>query len=316
MLSSKRNEPRHRCRLTRAEPIALPLPEDRGEAALEQTLKRLGTTASLLMIVAHPDDEDGALLTYLSRGLGVRATLFTLTRGEGGQNAMSADSYDALGIIRTNELLKADEYLRRKAAMGHRGGLRILEDAGRSRLRAGVTTAFSMTRCWRCGAVRPQIIVSTFVGGITDGHGQHQVSGEIAQEVFKAAADPKVFPEQLKNGLEPWQPLAVYSMTPFAPVTEKGMFDYATGKWAPAKFHNYVTGEWITGVPSTDVTLPVGTRDLDAGPQLCADCARGLGRAEVAVWRRQSRRSAGREHELSSVGVAAAAKRRARKAER
>ena len=63
-----------------------------GGAALEQALKRLGTTASLMMIVAHPDDEDGALLTYLSRGLGVRATLFTLTRGEGGQNAMSADA--------------------------------------------------------------------------------------------------------------------------------------------------------------------------------------------------------------------------------
>ncbi len=55
--------------------IALPLPEDRGQAGLEQTLKRLGTTASVLMIVAHPDDEDGALLTYLSRGLGARATL-------------------------------------------------------------------------------------------------------------------------------------------------------------------------------------------------------------------------------------------------
>ena len=90
--------------------IALPLPEDRGEAALEQSLKRLDTTASVMMIVAHPDDEDGALLTYLSRGLGARATLFTLTRGEGGQNAMSAESYDALGLIRTNELLKADEY--------------------------------------------------------------------------------------------------------------------------------------------------------------------------------------------------------------
>jgi len=63
--------------------------------AVEQSLKRLHTTASLMMIVAHPDDEDGPLLTYLSRGLGVRCTLFTLTRGEGGQNAMSADSYDA-----------------------------------------------------------------------------------------------------------------------------------------------------------------------------------------------------------------------------
>ncbi|MGA7829748.1 MAG: hypothetical protein WCA21_02165, partial [Terracidiphilus sp.] len=65
--------------------IALPLPEDRGAAALEQSLKRLATTASVLMIVAHPDDEDGALLTYLSRGMGARVALLTLTRGEGGQ---------------------------------------------------------------------------------------------------------------------------------------------------------------------------------------------------------------------------------------
>ena len=75
--------------LTDPTSIAMPLPEDRGAAALEQSLRRLSTTASLMMIVAHPDDEDGALLTYLSRGLGVRCTLLTLTRGEGGQNAMS-----------------------------------------------------------------------------------------------------------------------------------------------------------------------------------------------------------------------------------
>ena len=70
--------------------IALPLAEDRGLAALEQSLKRLGTTASVLMIVAHPDDEDGGLLTYLSRGIGARATLLTLTRGEGGQKSEPA----------------------------------------------------------------------------------------------------------------------------------------------------------------------------------------------------------------------------------
>ena len=65
--------------------VALPLPEDRGAAALEQSLRRLRTTASVMDIVAHPDDEDGALLTYLSRGQGARAILFTLTRGEGGR---------------------------------------------------------------------------------------------------------------------------------------------------------------------------------------------------------------------------------------
>ncbi|MGA3333429.1 MAG: PIG-L family deacetylase [Terracidiphilus sp.] len=239
---------------------ALPLPEDRGAADLEQTMKRLGTTASVLMIVPHPDDEDGALLTYLTRGLGARATLLTLTRGEGGQNAMSAESYDALGLIRTNELLKAGQYYGARQLWGTEadfGFSKTQEESfakwGHERVLYDAVLAVRM--------VRPQVIVSTFVGGVSDGHGQHQVAGEIAQEAFKAAGDPKVFPDQLKNGLEPWQPLAVYSRAPFAPVTGGRMFDYATGKWAPARFHNYVTGEWIEGSLPADVTIPVGMWD-------------------------------------------------------
>jgi len=240
--------------------VALPIAEDRGQAALEQSLKRLQTTASVLMIVAHPDDEDGALLAYLSRGMGARCTLLTLTRGEGGQNAMSADSYDALGLIRTNELLKAGEYYGAKQLWGTEVDFGFSKTQEESFARWGHDRVL-YDAVLAVRRERPQIIVSTFVGGITDGHGHHQVSGEIAQEAFKAAGDPKVFPEQLKDGLQPWQPLAVYSMVPFAPVTDKGMFDYATGKWAPAKFKNYVTGEWTADVPSTDVSIPVGTLD-------------------------------------------------------
>jgi LmbE family N-acetylglucosaminyl deacetylase len=243
---------------------ALSLPEDRGFADLEQTLKRLKTTASVLMIVPHPDDEDGALLTYLTRGLGVRATLLTFTRGEGGQNVMSAESYDALGLIRTNELQKADEYYGAQQLWGTEadfGFSKTQEESfakwGHKRVLYDAVLAIRM--------VRPQVIVSTFVGGPTDGHGQHQVAGEIAQEAFKVAGDPKMFPEQLKNGLQPWQPLAVYSRTPFAPVTNGKMFDYATGKWAPTRFHNYVTGEWIEGSLPADVTIPVGTWDATLG---------------------------------------------------
>ena len=247
-----------------ASSIALPLAEDRGQAALEQTLKRLGTTASVMMIVAHPDDEDGSLLTYLARGLGVRATLFTLTRGEGGQDAMSADTDDALGLIRTNELLKATEYYGAKQVWGTEADFGFSKTQQESFARWGhQRVLYDAVLAVR--RERPQVIVATFVGGVSDGHGQHQVSGEIAQEVFKAAGDPKIFPEQLKDGLEPWQPLAVYSRAPFAPVTAKGIFDYATGKWAPARFHNYVTDEWSTGAPSTDVMVPVGTFDPTLG---------------------------------------------------
>src|ERR1700723_170165 len=267
--------------LTDPSSVAMPLPEDRGAAALEQSLRRLSTTASLMMIVAHPDDEDGALLTYLSRGLGVRCTLLTLTRGEGGQNAMSGESYDALGLIRTHELLKAGEKLGVKQLWGTEidfGFSKTQEESfarwGHERVLYDAVLAVRRER--------PQVIVSTFVGGITDGHGHHQVSGEIAQEAFKAAADPKVFPEQLwtgkdGDGLQPWQPLAVYSMVPFAPVTDKGMFDYATGKWAPAKFKNYVTGEIVTGVPSSDVTIQVGSRDPVLGRSYAQIATQGWG---------------------------------------
>ena len=282
--------------------VALPLPEDRGEAKLEQTLKRLNTTASILMIVAHPDDEDGSLLTYLSRGMGARATLLTLNRGEGGQNEMSGELYDALGIIRTNELLKADQYYGAKQLWGTEvdfGFSKTQEEAfqkwGHDRVLYDAVLAVRRER--------PQVIVSTFVGGITDGHGQHQVSGEIAQEAFKAAADPNVFPDQLKPvsegglGLQPWQPLAVYSMHPFAPVNNGQMYDYATGKSAPARFKNYVTGQWIEGVvPSTDVRVPVGTLDLALGRSYSQIAREG--------WGEQKSQNGGANPTLSGPGTA------------
>jgi len=247
-----------------ASSIPLPLAEDRGQAALEQALRRLNTTASVMMIVAHPDDEDGPLLTYLSRVQGVRTILFTLTRGEGGQNAMGSETYDALGLIRTNELLKADEYYGATQLWGTQA------DFGFSKTQEESFTRWGHDRVLYDAVLavrrmRPQVIVATFVGAVSDGHGQHQVSGEIAQEVFKAAGDPKIFPDQLKDGIEPWQPLAVYGMVPFAQVTQQGIFDYATGKWTPAEFKNYVTGETIHQPLTADVTIPVGDRDTVLG---------------------------------------------------
>jgi LmbE family N-acetylglucosaminyl deacetylase len=256
--------------------VALPLAEDRGQNALEQALRRLNTTASVMMIVAHPDDEDGSLLTYLSRGLGVRATLFTLTRGEGGQNAMTGDTYDALGVMRTNELLTADEYYGAKQLWGTEADFGFSKTQEESFARWGhERVLYDAVLAVR--QERPQVIVATFVGAVSDGHGQHQVSGEIAQEVFKAAGDPRVFPEQLKDGLQPWQPLAVYSMTPFAPISNGKVFDYATGKQAPAEFKNYVTGEVIKGALGTDATMPVGTRDAVLGREYVQIARQGWG---------------------------------------
>ena len=239
---------------------AQPLAEDRGANGLWQQLQRLHTWASMMMIVAHPDDEDGGMLTYESRGLGVRTSLMTLTRGEGGQNVMSSDADDALGLIRTNELLKADEYYGVEQYWGRvadYGFSKTIEEAfqqwGHERVLYDVVRAVRINR--------PLVITASFIGGITDGHGQHQVSGEMAQEVFTAAGDPNVFPDQIKAGLRPWSPLKVYARVPNYSIGKEGMFDYATGKWAPVRFYNYVSKEWSTSAPATNVVVPEGSYD-------------------------------------------------------
>ncbi len=89
---------------------AEPLPFDRGAAGLAQTLRKLQTRASLIQINAHPDDEDGGMLAYESRAVGADVSLLSLNRGEGGQNVMTGDFWDALGILRTQEHLQAIPY--------------------------------------------------------------------------------------------------------------------------------------------------------------------------------------------------------------
>jgi LmbE family N-acetylglucosaminyl deacetylase len=231
-----------------------PMPVNKGALALEQSLIKLRTRASLLMIVAHPDDEDGGMLTYESRGQGARVAMLTLTRGEGGQNLMSGDFDDALGLVRTQELLAADRYM----GVDQMFGTEV--DFGFSKTKEEALAKWTHERVLYDSVravrlYRPLVVTSVFVGGLTDGHGHHQVSGEMAQEVFEAAGDPKVFPEM---GLEPWAPKKVYAREPFARVTDGKMFDYATGKYAPARFYNYVTKEWTTETPKANVTIPEG----------------------------------------------------------
>ena len=75
-----------------------------------RALQCLQTTATVLHTVAHPDDENGALLTWLSRGQGVRTGLYSTKRGEGGANLIGPELFDALGIVRTEEHLAAVRY--------------------------------------------------------------------------------------------------------------------------------------------------------------------------------------------------------------
>ncbi len=243
------------------------LPLNHGAPALQQLLAKLRTRASLMLIVAHPDDEDGGLLTYESRGQGARVAMLTLTRGEGGQNLMSADFDDALGLIRTQELLAADRYFGVDQFFGTEvdfGFSKTKEESFQKWTHDRVL--YDAVRAVRL--YRPLVIASVFVGGPTDGHGQHQVAGEIAQEVFVAAADPNVFPDMIAEGLLPWAPLKVYARVPFSRVTPEGMYDYATGRTVPTRFHNYVTGADSTAVPTATVLIHEGDKPSD--PTLAA----------------------------------------------
>lgn len=251
------------------------IPANVGTAALQQSLVKLRTRASLMMIVAHPDDEDGGMLAYEARGQGAHVAVLTLTRGEGGQNLMSGDFDDALGLVRTQELLAADRYM----GVNQMFGTEV--DFGFSKTKEEALAKWTHERVLYDAVravrlFRPLVVTSVFVGGLTDGHGQHQVSGEMAQEVFDAAGDPKMFPDQIAAGLMPWSPVKVYARTPFARVTNKEMFDYATGKYAPARFYNYVTKEWTTEPPKSNVTIPEGENSPVLGMSYVQFARKGL----------------------------------------
>ena len=187
-----------------------PLAFDRGASGLWHKLVKLSTTASVLHITAHPDDEHGGVLTLLSRGQGARVALLSLTRGEAGANAIGAELFDALGWIRAEELRLAGSYygldalyFTRLADYGY--SKRLDEAEGKWSREAALGDMVYVIR-----KERPLVIVSRFQGTERDGHGQHQFAGVMSREAFSAAGDPERFAEQFEDGLEPWQPLKLY----------------------------------------------------------------------------------------------------------
>src|SRR5262245_47611546 len=192
-----------------ASPV-FPLPQDTGTAGLRQMLLRLHTTARLLQTTAHPDDEDGGMLTYESRGQGAEVLLLTLNRGEGGQNKTGSELFDSLGVLRTLELLAADQYYgveQRFTRVTDFGFSKNAEETFHQWHGHDVPLA-DMVRVIR--TFRPDVIVSRFQGSPRDGHGHHRASGILSPEAFHAAADPHRFPEQIQEGLAPWQPKKLY----------------------------------------------------------------------------------------------------------
>ena len=187
-----------------------PLPPDSGTLGLQQMLLRLQTTARLMQTVAHPDDEDGGLLTLESRGRGASVLLLTLNRGEGGQNKIGSNLFDVLGVVRTLELAAADRYYgveQRFTRVADFGFSKTPEETFQKWQGHDIALA-DMVRVIR--TFRPDVLVARFSGTDRDGHGHHQASTILTKEAFRAAADPNRFPEQIREGLQPWQARKLY----------------------------------------------------------------------------------------------------------
>jgi LmbE family N-acetylglucosaminyl deacetylase len=192
------------------QPVAGELPQDQGTAGLRQMLLRLSTTARMMQVVAHPDDEDGGMLTLESRGRGASVVLLTLNRGEGGQNKIGSNLSDVLGVLRALELLASDQYYgvqERFSRVADFGFSKSPEETFQKW--GGHDVALGdIVRVVRI--FRPDVLVARFSGTERDGHGHHQASAILTKEAFRAAADPKRFPEQIAQGLLPWQAKKLY----------------------------------------------------------------------------------------------------------
>ncbi len=187
---------------------AQPLAAGEGRAALGVALRQLQSASVFMMIIAHPDDENNALLARLSRGEGHRTVLLSATRGDGGQNEIGPELFDALAVLRTEELHAAhrldgaEQYFSRAIDFGY--SFSIEETFARWGREEILGDFVRMIR-----TVRPDVVSALPPGGRGGGQ-HHQASAVLAHEAWHAAADPDRFPEQVAAGLAPWQAQKFY----------------------------------------------------------------------------------------------------------
>src|SRR5213593_2966433 len=191
----------------------IPLDEAQGHVALGLALRHLSNAGIFLHTTAHPDDENNALLVLLNRGQGYRTALATATRGNGGQNEIGPELFEALGVLRTKELEAlhrfdgAEQYFTRAVDFGFSFSVEeTFEKWGKDEIVADYVRLIRM--------IRPDVVVALLPGG-TGGGQHHQASALITREAVKLAGDAAKFPDQIKVGLRPWQPKKLYDLAGF-----------------------------------------------------------------------------------------------------
>src|ERR1043165_6300743 len=199
----------------RAQVRVAPLDDKRGHVALGLAMRHLGNTGIFMMATAHPDDENNALLVMLNRGQGYRTALATATRGNGGQNEIGPEIFEALGVLRTGELNAlhrfdgAEQYFTRAVDFGYSFSIQeTFEKWGREEITADYVR---MIR-----TIRPDVIFGMYPEG-NNGVQHHNASAVISHDAYKLAGDPTKYPDQIQDGLRPWQAEKYYWSGGFGP---------------------------------------------------------------------------------------------------
>jgi LmbE family N-acetylglucosaminyl deacetylase len=191
----------------------VPLDEEQGHVALGLALRHLANVGIFMHTTAHPDDENNALLVMLNRGQGYRTALATATRGNGGQNEIGPEIFEALGVLRTQELAAvhrfdgAEQYFTRAVDFGYSFSIEeTFQKWGRDEITADYVRLIRM--------IRPDVIVTLPPTGNAGGQ-HHMASAVITRDAYKLAGDPTKYPEQIREGLRAWQPKKLYQSAGF-----------------------------------------------------------------------------------------------------
>ncbi|HEX9563223.1 MAG TPA: PIG-L family deacetylase [Gemmatimonadaceae bacterium] len=210
--------------------------QDRGATALGEAIHGLGVNTRVLMIGAHPDDEDTQVISWLSRGRHVETAYLSLTRGDGGQNIIGNELGEALGVVRTEELL---------AARRVDGGKQFFTRAYDYGFSKSAEEAFAQ---WPHDSLlrdvltvvrsfRPHVIISVFTGTSRDGHGQHQAAGILAREAYDWSGDTVRFPRETTKGRSEWTVSKFYRGASFR--RQSGTLRMNVGEYDPLLGRSY-----------------------------------------------------------------------------
>jgi LmbE family N-acetylglucosaminyl deacetylase len=200
-------------RLPTAQMRVVPIDEEQGHVALGLALRHLSNVGIFMHTTAHPDDENNGLLVMMNRGMGYRTALATATRGNGGQNEIGPEIFEALGLLRTGELAAlhrfdgAEQYFTRAVDFGYSFSLEeTFQKWGRDEITADYVRLIR--------TIRPDVIITLPQTGNAGGQ-HHMASAVITHDAYKLAGDPTKYPEQIREGLHAWQPRKLYESAGF-----------------------------------------------------------------------------------------------------